>query len=188
MRRYVDLATQRQLRRALYGEKTAGAEDMEKLRTWLVKRRWEVEKTVSLQRKEALFEAAATKWAAQRAAADRDYAVATGTIGTVSVSKRGTARVGVLMKHLGVEAHAEISDTFKTMVDMWVENNAQVGDKSGKPRAKIDLAQIAMRKIFPAGKAVRIYIKDVDRNTQTIDAVVVELLADEKKTKPARKR
>jgi len=188
MRRYVDLATQRQLRRGLYGEDTAGAEEMYKLRTWLVKRRWEVEKTVNVQRKEALFEAAATKWAAQRAAADRDYAVATGTIGTVSVSKRGIARVGVLMKHLGVEAHAEISDTFKTMVQMWVEKNAKVGDKSDKPRAKIELAQIAMRKIFPAGKGVRILIKDVDRNTQTINAVVVELVADEKKVTPAKRK
>lgn len=172
MRRYADLATQRQVRGELLGKSVADEGEMDALRAWLVKRTDAVMKTVQIRRKITLFEALADTCARQRAASVRTYAVVIGRVGTISVSKRGVINVGLMLLGIGIETQSTISKEIKEEA---LRSLAEVEGETSKAVSATDRLQSYLRSILPAGSEVRVRIDEVNTEKLSLSASVISL-------------
>ncbi len=180
MRRYLDLASQRQIRTSLMGLPVATTDEMTQLRLWLTKRRTETQKTVAQKRMAALFENFAETVAQQKAVTGREYALVKGTVTTANVSKRGTHRVGVHIEGVGIDVPSGVDGKFEDVIAARVVEEGAISEKGAKPVSKIALAQIALRNLFPLGSEVKLRVREVNPAARKVDAVVVDRIGSDK--------
>lgn len=179
LRRYTDLAIQRQIKCVLFGKQPAGRRRMEELRAWLAKRQVAGERTVAERRRGALFDALSTHCAQQCAATGITHAVVQGQVRNITVTKRGHLRVDVSLDGTGLSAIANISE--KTMDNICgrvtPERAGETGTKSTS-ETKDNSAILAMAKtVLPLSSKVRVQILNIDTVMHKIVATVTQILA-----------
>ena len=180
LRRYVDLATQRQIRNWLMGLPCSGSEEMEALRKWLTKRLNETQKTVNRKRGAALFENFAEIVASQKSITGREFALMKGMVINRSVSKKGVCRVRVRVEGVGVDVMVKMDKKFEEIISKRVEEVGVVNAKDAQPMTKVALMGTVLDKLFPNGSLVRMRVDRVDSLARDVDATVVDKISNEK--------
>eukprot|EP00172_Hildenbrandia_rubra_P001973 Plantae.Rhodophyta-Hildenbrandia_rubra.ctg2620.p1 GENE.Plantae.Rhodophyta-Hildenbrandia_rubra.ctg2620~~Plantae.Rhodophyta-Hildenbrandia_rubra.ctg2620.p1 ORF type:complete len:834 (+),score=129.66 Plantae.Rhodophyta-Hildenbrandia_rubra.ctg2620:315-2816(+) len=109
LRRYTDLAVQRQVKALLMHRQPAGRRRMQELRVWLAKRQNEGDRAVASQRRNALFDSFAAHCDAQKRASGFDYALVKAKVKSSSVHRKRVPRANVLLESTGITASATVS-------------------------------------------------------------------------------
>lgn len=163
MRRYADLAVQRQVKCVLFGRQPAGRRRMGELRAWLAKKHAASEKTVAIRRRAVLYESLADHCAQQREASKLEYAVLRASVRSISRSRRKGLRAEVGIDGTGLYATANIPDT--------VANNSA-------PRnfASLDVDEREQTCGIATGDRVELHVLLVDPSSQRIEATVARRL------------
>lgn len=175
MRKYLDLAVQRQLGLALRGEKPASSSEMGRLRSWLHQRREAASTTVAARRSAAIIEAFADRCDEQKKLSNRVCAIVEARVGLVSVSRRGVLRVSVSPEP-GIDCIADLEEDVRDIIVDWVETGGYAPEDDNneqKLETKVALKKIALRKIFPVGASVQLQVDAVDRTTRTVRGTVL---------------
>eukprot|EP00177_Eucheuma_denticulatum_P003347 GFKZ01006048.1.p1 GENE.GFKZ01006048.1~~GFKZ01006048.1.p1 ORF type:complete len:892 (+),score=90.91 GFKZ01006048.1:312-2987(+) len=171
MRRYSDLATQRQIKCVLFGRQPAGRRRMDDLRLWLAKRQAAAERTVTERRRSALFDSLSDHCAQQTAMGGSPFAVLQGHTRGVSVNKKGCLKVEVDLDGTGLSTVAPLRGPILASI----EAQRRYVDS----RAETDSGQRSLavaRNLMPSGSKVKVHVRDVNTVSYTIEATVVEVL------------
>jgi exoribonuclease R len=162
MRRYADLAIQRQIKCILFGRQPAGRRRMDELRAWLAKRHAASEKTVTVRRRAALYASLADHCAQQQQAANLPYATLMACVRSVSVTRRRVVKADIGIDGTGLHTLAVVADSL-------------VGDSLQRLEARSLLSDPNMNIGLPlkGGDRVQIRISEVDTVAEKIVAEVV---------------
>lgn len=171
MRRYADLAIQRQVKCILFGREPAGRRRMDELRVWLAKRHAAGEKTVATRRKTALYDSLADHCAQQRSAAQQPYATLRGHIRNVIVTRKREVRAEVGIDGTGLSTMADVDS------GVWAEKSAVLADapKAGRVNGAEEREKQLERvsSALKTGDEVCLHVSQVDTAAQRIVARVV---------------
>lgn len=171
MRRYSDLATQRQIKCILFGRQPAGRRRMDDLRLWLAKRQSAAERTVAERRRSALFDSLSDHCAQQTAIGGSPFAVVQGHTRGVSVTKKGCLKVEVDLDGTGLSTVAPLQGAILESIEAqrnYVDSDADTN--SGQRRLAV------ARNLMPSGSKVKVHVRDVNTVSYKIEASVVEIL------------
>lgn len=181
LRRYADLATQRQIKCILFGRQPAGRRRMEELRAWLAKRQAAGERSVALRRKTALFDSLADHCSQQRQATNSSFAHMTAKIRHVLVNRKNILRAEVEIDGTGISTVASVDPEFLEEDEERIEqtsaglegstNGSTDGSPSKSSKRKRWAAQLGNR--YKEGDRVRIHVLNVDTAGQQVSARVV---------------
>lgn len=108
LRRYSDLAIQRQIKCVLFGRQPAGKRRMDELKIWLAKRSAAAERTVSERRRSALFESFSSFCAQKCAVSGAPRATIRGLVRNVAITKKGKLRIDVALDGTGLATTASV--------------------------------------------------------------------------------
>lgn len=173
LRRYSDLAVQRQIKCILFGRQPAGKRRMDELKIWLGKRQSAAERTLAERRRMALFESFSNFCAQKCAITGEDKATVRGIVRSVCVTKRCVLKVDVSLVGTGLSATASVSDnTFEIIRDLMKSDEAGRGAKNDKSEAMLECA----RKVLRPNTKVRVEISEVNTVSFTIQANIVNIL------------
>lgn len=166
MRRYGDLAIQRQVKCILFGREPAGRRRMDELRSWLAKRHAAGEKTLATRRKAALYDSLADHCLQQKQAAKQPYATLRGKVRSVSVTRRRAVRAEIGIEGTGLFTTADVDDSVvPTKGALW------------GPDASLREQQLQqVRESLTTGDRVSVRVSHVDTVAQRIVATVVSKL------------
>lgn len=200
LRRYADLATQRQIKCILFGRVPAGRRRMDDLRIWLAKKQSDGEKTVLERRRAALYDSFSSHCAQICAATGVTQAVVPGRVRNVMMSKKGVLRIDVAINGTGLLATASVSKklsssilklsrseginpssttqdesssgTGEGAIDTGTETDDGVGNSNSD---KHHLLLQKARKVLAPGTGVRVQIAQVNIVSYKVVGCVVEL-------------
>lgn len=184
LRRYADLAIQRQIKCVLFGRQPAGRRRMDELRLWLAKRQSAGERTVAERRQNALYDSLSNHCSQQRTASGSEHAFVRGQILSVSKTKRGVLRVDVRLDGTGLDTNATISPQLLARIQSNTEISGTdtVGeDERSKWRSDedgdgMDDVVTRVRAFLKPRSKVRVQVENVDTAARRIRASVVEVL------------
>ena len=163
MRRYADLAVQRQIKCILFGRQPSGKRRMAELRAWLSKRHADGERILNEKRRIALFASLSNHCAQICLATGADHAELVGQVRGVNVTAKGVIKVDVSLDGTGLSTAATVSDNLrKSIFDM---------SRTGGRIQKSDILQ-ATKSLLPARSKVNVKILKVDTVAFVIKAVI----------------
>lgn len=185
LRRYADLATQRQIKCVLFGRQPAGRRRMDELRFWLAKRQSVGERTVAERRRSALFDSLSDHCAQQLAAGGSQYTLVRGQTKGVSITKKGQLKVDVALDGTGLSTAAvvlgpalgKIEALELTAGSTRTNENKNLSTHTRKNNIleKERLLSNAQT-LLPSRSKVMVQIHDVNTVAQQIHASVVDIL------------
>lgn len=182
LRRYSDLATQRQIKCVLFGRQPASRRRMDELRVWLAKRQAAAEKTVTERRKSALFDSLSNHCAQQSAAGGTEYAFVSGRTRSVCITKKGSLKVQVDLDGTGLSTEAVVTGSALAKVEACKTPNGSEENTSPKQekiasgsRSRGDFLLSKAQALMPLRSKVKVHIHDVDTVAQQIRASVVDI-------------
>lgn len=183
LRRYGDLAVQRQIKCILFGRQPAGKRRMDELKTWLAKRQAAAEKTVTEHRRKALFDSFSSFCAQKRLATGAERATVRGQVRNVAVTKRGTFRIDVSLDGTGLSSTASIKDNVLEHILKSTNDDTFDGPDELPPsntnttsNSKTERLLHIVRKRLRPHTQVQVEIAEIDTVTFTIQACIVEVL------------
>jgi RNB domain len=169
MRRYADLAIQRQIKCILFGRQPAGRRRMDELRAWLAKRHLAGERTVATRRQAALYNSLADHCASQQSVSNLPYAVLTGRVRTMCVTRKRAVRAEVGIEGTGLHVAADVEDSVVPTGD-W-------GSIVGTQELRAHEVQLELaHKSLKNGDRVELRVSHVDPVAQRIVARVVAVV------------
>lgn len=174
LRRYADLAIQRQIKCILFGRHPAGRRRMNDLRVWLAKRHADGERIVEEKRRSALFASLSNHCAQQCAATGSTYSTLLGRIRNLSVSRKGTLRLEVMLDGTGLSTTANASATLMSQVlgkSAAADTNKSDASSARKTVPMQDVLSRA-RSYLPPKTKVFVKIAGVDTVAYRINAMV----------------
>lgn len=169
LRRYCDLAVQRQIKCILYGRQPAGKRRMDELKIWLTKRQAVAERTLAERRRSALFESFSNFCSQKCAVVGSKNAIVRGIVRGVCVTKRSVLKVDVSLIGTGLSTTASVSDAIFAAI---CNESGRVAGRGLKGEALLEAAQKAMR----TNTEVQVEILEVNIKTYSIQACIVEVL------------
>lgn len=164
LRRYADLAIQRQVKCVLFGRQPAGRRRMDELRLWLAKRQSAGERTVAERRRNALYDSLSNHCAQQCAASGAGSATVRGQVLGVGKTKKGAWRVDVRLDGTGLDTRVTIGRRLLGRM----QRDGGAGEES------VSLEQV--ESVMRVRSKVRVQIDSVDTVARRIKAAVVEVL------------
>lgn len=185
LRRYADLAIQRQIKCILFGRQPAGRRRMEELRAWLAKRHAAGEKTVALSRKMVLFDSLADHCAQQRLVTKCGFATMTARVYSVSINHRNILRAEVGIDGTGISTVADVDPLILGNASSRTNKDASFGTEIFRdPGASNNTSRLSKRRASIAdlddrlkkGDRVKIHVFDVNTAAQLVNAQVVAKL------------
>ena len=181
LRRYLDLAIQRQIKCVLFGRQPAGRRRMNELRTWLAKRHSAGERTITEKRRSALFDSFSNHCARQRLAAGLDYAIVHGRVLNGSVTKHGKPRFVVNLEGTGLSTTASVSsELLQQIKSVDVPPSIPGNGSNNSPLPRTTFTNISTlekaKSVVPYQSRVRVAVQAVDVSAQRIQALITEVL------------
>lgn len=180
LRRYSDLAIQRQVKCVLFGRQPAGRKRMDELRIWLTRRQVAGEKTLAEKRKGALYDSLSSHCAQQKLASGTEFATVRGLVRNVSVTRKCAIRVVVALDRTGLSTTAAVSDEIHERILAMTKELP--GSSSDDPESQEGTRAIreklftCAREIFTSSTKVRVQIFNVDTSQFNVDASIVQIL------------
>lgn len=171
LRRYSDLATQRQVKCVLFGRQPAGKRRMEELRLWLAKRQTAGEKTVADRRRAALFVAFSSFCSERCLLTGSERAIVRGQARSVMMTKRGVLRIDLTLDGTGLTTTATLADYVLSSI-LGVHDNDAVSGSESKNEGILRRARMLLRPYCN----VSVEISKVDTVGFSIEATVVEVM------------
>lgn len=175
LRRYSDLAVQRQVKCILFGRQPAGRRRMDELKVWLGKRQSAAERTISERRRTALYESFSNFCSQKCGITGQDKAIVRGIVRSVCVTKRCAVKVDVSLVGTGLSVTASVSDDAKRIIDREIHGD-EVPTVNGAKSVKNEALLEAARKVLRANTKVRVEISDVNTVSCNIEASIVTIL------------
>lgn len=172
LRRYADLAIQRQVKCVLFGRQPAGRRRMDELRLWLAKRQSAGERTVAERRRNALYDSLSNHCAQQCAASGTASATVRGQILNVGKTKRGFWQANVRLDGTGIDTRATIAPGLLTQMGV----RGKRGSKEGDGDIAAEGNSGSVERILQVRCKVRVEIESVDTASRRIKASVVDVL------------
>lgn len=184
LRRYADLAIQRQVKCVLFGRQPAGRRRMDELRLWLAKRQSAGERTVAERRRNALYDSLSNHCAQQCSAAGSEHAFVRGEVLNVGKTRKGAFRVDVRLDGTGLDTPAVISPELLGKIQAssaaldsnTIGEDARSGGRSDEKSNGGDEGLAKVRSVLSARSKVRVQVESVDTAARRIRASVVEIL------------
>lgn len=173
LRRYSDLAVQRQVKCILFGRQPAGKRRMDDLKIWLAKRQSAAERTISERRRTALFESFSNFCSQKCSITGQEKAMVRGIIRSVCVTKRFMVKVDVSLVGTGLSVTASVSGDALELI-----NKEAYGDETfkGLKSVRSEVLLEAARRILRTNGRVRVEISEVDTVSYNIEASIVGIL------------
>lgn len=182
LRRYADLATQRQIKCVLFGKPPAGRRRMDELRIWLAKRHSAGERTVAERRRSALFESLSAHCAQHCAAMGTTNAIIRGQVRSISITRKSELRIDITLDGTGLSTIATVSDgllaTIFAKSQSSVSSTKEVEEKGiqeSKEKRNQKILHAAMS-ILPSRCKVRVQIWNIDTSAQDIQATISRVM------------
>lgn len=184
LRRYADLAIQRQVKCVLFGRQPAGRRRMDELRVWLAKRQSAGERAVAERRRFALYDSLSNHCSQQCSAAGSKHAWMPGQVRNVSLTRSGRLKVDVTLDGTGLATAAEISPT---LIERMQTNGGapdsgancvdfgSLGRSNNNTCARQNALSQARLLLRPKSK-VQVQVESVDTVARRIQATIVDLL------------
>lgn len=176
LRRYADLAIQRQIKCILFGRPPAGRRRMEDLRSWLTKRHAAAERIVAEKRRSALHDSLSDHCAQQCLVSGSEYAVLRGQVRGVSISKKGILHVDVNLNGTGLCTSATVSGQLLEQIveKSGTKDSNNRGQKLNMTKKEAILA--CAKDVLQPRSRVRVQILNVNTMSQEIEATVIKAL------------
>lgn len=188
LRRYADLATQRQIKCVLFGRQPAGRRRMDELRFWLAKRQSAAERTVAERRRSALFDSLSDHCAQQSATGGLPYTLVRGQTRGISVTKKGLLKADVVLDGTGLSAMAVVSGPALEKIEavelttagIRTDESKHLGIHARKKNALENEKLLSNAQyLLPTRSNVVVQIHDVNTVAQQIQASVVDILRED---------
>ena len=180
LRRYSDLAIQRQIKCVLFGRQPAGRRRMDELRIWLTKRHAAGERTLAEKRKGALYDSLSSHCAQQILASGTEFATVEGLVRNVSVTRKRVIRVVVALDRTGLSTTAAISDEIHQRILAMTKElpSSSSDDSESEESTRVIREKLFMcaREKFTSSTKVRVQISNVDTSQFNIDASIVQII------------
>lgn len=179
LRRYGDLATQRQVKCILFGRQPAGKRRMDELRLWLAKRQSAGEKTLADRRRAALFDSFSSFCSQKCLATGCKRAVVRGQVRSVMITKRGILRVDVALDGCRLSTTTSVGEVVYNDILKFDRAEDVVEDDQRRSRhseSKHDAVLRKARSLLPPSTYVQVEISDVNPVAFSIQGTIVEML------------
>lgn len=168
LRRYIDLAVQRQIKRVLYGKRPAGKRQMDELKDWLLERHAAADRTMAKQRQTALYDSFSTYCAQKCAVVGFGNPIIRGVVRNVFITKTSNLRVAVSFFGT-ISTTATVSNTVLSAIYRAcnIEITSHVNGEALLAAAK---------KLLKSGSQVRVEILEINTGSCLTRSCVVDLI------------